>query len=109
MSYFKGAYDLEPVWTTDFRNPPPTTPQEPQNLLRPTLMNGLGVSTTLTESDFDRVIRDYGPYVVLGGAMWGGYAIAAKRTDSLAGRGVGVLLGFAVGFIPAGILTFWGQ
>ena len=37
------TYQLEPIWRTTYYNLPPTTPQQPQNLLRPTLMSGLSL------------------------------------------------------------------
>jgi hypothetical protein len=36
------AFGRDPQWRTNFMNPPPTTPQFPQNLMRQTVMNGLG-------------------------------------------------------------------
>jgi hypothetical protein len=34
--------NVAPQWRTGFMNPPVTTPQQPHNLLRPSVMNGLG-------------------------------------------------------------------
>lgn len=45
---------LEPNWTTDFLNPPPTTPQQPQNLLRANFQNMVKLS------NLGRVMKGFG-------------------------------------------------
>lgn len=44
--------NVPPTWRMPtFLNPPPTTPQQPQNLLRPVYVNGLGAHTWMRWPD----------------------------------------------------------
>lgn len=60
-----GNLGLGPDWRTTFMNPPTTTPQYPQNLLRQTVMNGLGTLGRIAVSpSMVRMVPGPGPMEV---------------------------------------------
>ena len=58
------AFGRDPQWRTTFMNPPPTTPQFPQNLMRQTVMNGLGGGEVVN-------LRGTDGKMTTGGIIWG--------------------------------------
>jgi hypothetical protein len=77
---------LSPQWRTSFLNPAPTTPQMPQNLLRPTVMNGLFGGLGRIAVRPDMVEKVIGPGPVMVGQANGN------------GNGVGISAGASVGW-----------
>jgi hypothetical protein len=84
-------YPPEPIWTTDFNPPPVTTPQQPQNLLRPTQIGFLGESEELTAEELARRLKPSNT----GWLVVGGFCI--------------FLLGCMVGASTAGMGTSYGH
>ncbi len=69
---------LSPQWRTSFLNPPPTTPQMPQNLLRPSVMNGVFGALGRIAVRPDMVERVVGPGPVMVGQTSNGVGLSAE-------------------------------